>query len=244
MKLKSAIKYQAFDSIKPLVIFYAIIYAIIILIYTIDKQYSISGYVSGLETTSMVFIFIFGILTFNAPFKLFLQNGISRRTCFFSIIITLMGVAVLMSGIDNINYFIEKNLMAYQSIFDQIYCQQYLADSVLKSLRSWSWAWFFTIYWGIAMLGLLISTLYYRMNNWQKIVVSIGVPVGLFVVIPIISSAITNGALLQAIMKFFSFAFGLSNGFNPHIAVIFNLLFIVILAAINYLLIRRATIKE
>jgi hypothetical protein len=117
------------------------------------------------------------------------------------------------------------------------------------------------------MTGFMISSLYYRMSKAWKLIVSIGVPMLVFVGIPLIDGLYTKGAITAFCINVLAFAFGygvtidLSNGFAglvskffreaengiplyPYRAILFSVISIAFTGALSFLLIRKATIKE
>lgn len=244
MKLKSAVKYQLSDSVKPLFIFYSVIYAIIVCIFLLSRMKT-DGKVSfgGIESASMVFIFIAGLNSFKSQFRMFLQNGLSRKTLFKSIVISMIYIALFMAVVDSLNGVIAGNIMTYQPAFEQFYGQRYNnSGDLLKFLDGL--IWFLSAYLFLAMAGLFITTLYYRMNKWQKLSVSVGVPIFFIIILPTVDQTITNGSIARGIKEFFSFAWGYQNGYNPYYSVLTCTVFSVMLGVLSYLLVKKAIAKD
>jgi hypothetical protein len=103
--------------------------------------------------------------------------------------------------------------------------------------------WLFVAYCWIMMAGFFITSLYYRMNKGAKIAVSVGVPVLLFYVLPILDFYLLKNALSKALLNFVSFAWGLSNGCNPFIGVASMLVLGAVSAALAWSLVRRVNVK-
>jgi hypothetical protein len=104
--------------------------------------------------------------------------------------------------------------------------------------------WNLTAYFFLAMIGFLITAVFYRLNKKQKVALSVGVPVFISFVLPLIDINLAKGAITKSISDFFSFAWGYKNGYNPYYSVFFCTLFAVALGAVNYLLVKRAAAKD
>jgi hypothetical protein len=203
----------------------------------------IQGIFGGLETASMVFIFVVGLNSFKSPFRMLIQSGLSRKTYFISAVSGIFILALAMSAIDSVNALAGEKLWVYQSTYFQFYGQRYLRwgtfiqylDGFFWSVSAYSW---------IAMTGLLITAMYYRMDKTLKLLVSVGVPVLVFIVLPIVEATFTHGLISRSVSRFFSYAFGFANGTNPYYSVVSCLIFSAVTGWLTYLLIRRAPVKE
>lgn len=247
MSVRSAVKYQIDESKKPLVIFYSIIYAIMII--SILSINTLSGNeaqvrIGGLEAASMIFIFIAGLNSFKETFRMFLQNSLSRKTLFISFVLSIISVSAFMALIDSINAIIAGSITRYQSAFMQLYGQRYTGNSSNIQMIIEGFLWYTFAYLFLAMLGYFITILYYRMNSVMKLVVSIGVPSLFIIILPYIDGTFAGGAIFNAIGSFFKTAWGYRNGFNPYYSIVTCTLLSAVFAGFSYLLIRRATIKD
>jgi len=246
MNLKPAIKYQLRDFVKGVGIFYLVIYLIILFLYVlVAVQINDSdSNISGLETATFIFLFVAGLNSFKNTFKLFLQNGLSRKTLFVSFSIAALAIAFFMDVVDSINHLLLQVIMPSQSIFDQIYSVKYVSQPSYVRFFD-KFVWFLFLYVAMLFLGYFVTSLYYRMNKWQKLAISIGVPVFLFMILPLIDTVLTHGAIFTAIQNFLIFAMGFSSGgINPYIFVLTCIVSSVIFGGLSLLLGRRAMIKE
>lgn len=246
MSMKTAIRYQIWEAKKSLLIYYGVIYAIfvvsIIAITSLGPE--MGGTIGGFETASMIFLFIAGLNSFKETFRLFLQNGLSRKTLFISFIFSIIPIAVFMSAIDSINAVLAKLFYSYESAYIQFYAQRYgdWANGFVKFFEGLLWNFFAYAMFG--MIGFFITTLYYRMNKGLKLLVSIGTPVFFFVILPLIDSNFTNGVIFKGILDFFAFAWGYKNGFNPYYSMVTCTSIFAVFGGLSYLLIRKAVVKE
>lgn len=242
MRLQTAVKYNVWKTKRALLIFYGIIYGLFILAgITALTDGADSFSVSGLESASVIFIFILGLNFFSESFSMFMQNGISRRTMFFSYILSFIPLAALMALWDSVNGSIAGAFINYEGMFSQLYQLRY--DGAGWQLFFEGLLWYMFAYGMFIALGLLITVLYYRMDKGQKLLVSIGVPVGLFVALPMIDNLLVDGAIFGALGRFFTFAMGFQNGVNPYYPMATFVLAFAIFAGLAYALIRKAVVR-
>ena len=92
--MKSAMIYQISEMKKPLLIYYAIIFFLLLASFLTTEVFlhiSANGTtINGIEISSMIFIFVCGLNSFKEPFRMFLQNGLSRKTLFLSYLCSLL----------------------------------------------------------------------------------------------------------------------------------------------------------
>lgn len=247
MNLKSAFKYQ-FNNFKiSVLIFYLVIYLILISFVILAKIFTgTDGNMSGIEISSMVFLFVAGLNSFKESFKMFLQNGVSRKTQFVSFILNTFPVAALMALIDSINGTVVTMLTGntYRTVFIQFYSQRYHGTVLGASQFIDGFFWSLSAYLMFVLIGYFLTILYYRLNKALKLTVSIGVPVFFLIVLPIIDSNFTSGRIFKFIKDTMAFAWGYKNGFNPYFSVVSCILVSAVMAALSWLLMRKAVAKD
>ncbi|MDF2819802.1 MAG: hypothetical protein K0R15_243 [Clostridiales bacterium] len=246
MRILTSTKYQFSRARKSLIIFYGILIGVSIAISILNNAFSPgeAGSSNSIEMSSVIFIFVTGLNSFKSEFNFALANGVSRKTLFISSLLNLFSIATLMTFIDLIIGMIFSKISEYNSLFIGIYSGRYgtlkyTAENVLEGIL-----WSVVIYTVVAVIGYLITTLYYRLNKGLKLTISIGVPVFVTIGIPYLD-VVTKGKVSYNIYLFFAKALGIYNGAsNPYMAVLSGLCAIAIIGGFTYLLIRRATIKE
>lgn len=246
MKFKAALKYQIYDFKKSVMIFYIVIYALYILmtasVLTHRGSYSNVG---GMEMASFIFLFVAGLNSFKSPFRMLMQNGLSRRTIFLSNASVFLATAGFMAVLDSINRLIFSGLANYRSFFQVLYYNRYAGQASSLAVTLEGFLWMFFMYCMAAMVGYFITTLYYRMNKPAKLTVSIGVPVLLFVILPYIDFAFRGVNLFRGIAKLMGWAWGLADGgANPYMAMATCTVIFLVFGALSWLLTRRAPIKD
>lgn len=258
MKYKSAVTYQLIDMKKPVFIFYVILLCILIFGFIVPRgnMVSINGSsgngssgFSGIEFATVIFLFVCGLNSFKELFRLFMQNGISRKTIFVSRIATMLAVCTGMAVIDKIVLVLGKfisgiNLrIIYKGLFEMIYAKQV---NQISSLQMHFEGFFFNLclYLAAMSIGYFITIGFYRMNKTAKIVVAISVPMVLFSGIPFLDAALLNGVMMNALHNASSFAFGFQNGGNPYFGIVTLLLISTVFCIFSWLMVQRAVIKD
>ncbi len=251
MKFRAALKYQLSDMKRPLIIYYIIIYCLIIL--ALVQQASMENYYdgefssSGIEMATVIFLFIAGLSSFKVTFHLFLANGVSRKTMFKSYITSLLLIAAGMAVIDSLNGLLFSSPGHYMQIFYIMYKPHYgvaVGHGITAGMYLDGLIWMLFFYAFVMMAGFFITTLYYRMNKPIKLLVSIGVPVFFFIVLPYIDTFIFKGAIFESIGYLFQKAGGFLDGYNPYMAVLSCAISFAVFGALSFLTMRKATVKQ
>jgi hypothetical protein len=207
-----------------------------------------TGQFSGIEAATVIFVFISGLCSFKEAFLMLMQNGISRRTFFLGRIITVLSVALTMALIDQIIIIASKavsgltdNIIESRSLFEQLYHTKASGMSFAGSTLS-SFVFAFSLYLCFMSAGYLITLIFYRLNKAGKLVIGIGVPVGLFTVLPIFDLIAAGGRISAAIYHFIAFAFGLETHQLAN-ALITCIVAFFLLSGLSWLLVRRAPVR-
>ncbi len=183
MKTKSIVKYYLYELKNSILTFYFIMLQGCIATYIIYKLSDGKVYSTGIELATIIFIFVLGLNLFKSQFLFLIQNGVTRKANFIGFVASTP-VVIVFAIIDSFVSIIMHNLTGYESIFNTLYgstIQGYGLMYIFKSIL------FLTVIYGsFLMLGYFITTLYYAMNKAMKIIVSVGVPVFVFIVLPII----------------------------------------------------------
>lgn len=250
MSLKASIGYQLKDNIKSIVIFYVVIICVISLI---ASSIAIPGNdgntnLNGMEFATVIFLFILGLNSFKENFHMLLQNGLSRKTLFIGAVLTMIAISIGMAFIDS-GLLILSNLVADKvdgliviSTFEMGYSEHIAGISKMQIFAE---RLIFQIMMNltVALIGYFITIAYYLMNKTLKTIVSISIPVGLFVVLPLIDSTFANGSISKLINDMIDLAFGIKTQ-NPYCAMIAFLLASVVFGSLGWLMSRRAIIKN
>lgn len=254
MKSLKVAKFQVIDGIPSLRIFYAIFLAIIIFIAIANVNSGGNVTSSGLELSSVIFLFIAGLNSFKTSFKFSQANNISRKTFFIGMIMGAFPIAIIMSVIDIIINRVYNIFVPCPTNFDMIYGS--FRDTVMWGFNSdvivWKQAndlftllgttiWQFALYTMVFLIGILISLIYYRSNKLLKVIVSI-LPFMLIMLSRIIAVLLPI-SFWTKLGRFIENSFGWYSR-NPYMAVLSFSILGIIFAGFIYLLIRKAVIKE
>lgn len=244
MKIKHATRYHLQGFVKASTIYYTIVIAFQLLaLLIIHLTGSNDSNISGLEISSSIFLFVMGLNAFKSQFTLFLQNGISRKTLFCSALATFLMVSFAFALIDAVYPLLFSSRFGHQSLYAGIYLRRQISFSLMGIL----WAALLNL---IALCGgFLISTLYYRLNRLSKTLVSITVPLLLFVVIPIVEALIPTFHFYSTLFQCISWCLGFESGtlgfqINQIRPLLCFAAFSALLSGLSFLLIRRATLRE
>ncbi|HEX3048051.1 MAG TPA: hypothetical protein VHY08_25080 [Bacillota bacterium] len=193
--------------------------------------------ISSIDSIACISMFVFGLVFFKPCFKYLLANGVTRRHFFRAIIQVLAIVAASTSVFVKVLQFIFSRFAEYPLIFELVYKSNVVSKVFGGAL------WLFAAIFLLAMSGWFINMLYYRSGNLLKVVISL-LPVLLLTLLSGVNS-LSGGGIYQGIGRFFRMFFGFSGGApNPYTAVLSMLLLTIILGALNFLLIRKAQLKD
>lgn len=253
MNLKPTMSYYLKNSAKVLTRYYAIWAGITILFSALVTIVSVGGGVSnsGMEMVTTVIIFILGLCSFKDELHFFLQNGVSRRTAFISFFLHLAILCAATAAAEMIvGWVLEAivNLMnadkgSYISLFEMFYGGRTMFTGVFSGgvVR---YIWTFTLFLIAGTAGYLVTNIYYFFNKWGKVILSVGVWGGVFVLYPAADYYLFDGAIGRALSSFMGFLFGIDKGFNPLYFVVICIIASALLAACTWPLTRRAKIKK
>lgn len=238
MKLLRATAYRLNDIKKSVFIFYGVIMGIFLLSLLISHYFHADNInINGAGISTLIFVFIAGLTAFKAYLKMFLQNGISRLTLYLSAVLTFAALAFLCALTDSLLSLAFTGRINYSSMYSLIYERSYIKDLL----------WSFTFYFLACCFGFFITALYYRMNTLLKVAVSTVVPFSVFIGLPIATVIYPELNLWKIFTEFIPRILGIDlvhRTTNPFIAMGSFMLGSVILLALTYPLVRRATLKE
>jgi len=200
-----------------------------------------------MEFSTAIFIFVLGLNSFKDRLLMMIQNGVSRKTFFLSSITSFVILCFLMSAIDRVIALLAKfavsfsNQVSYSSLFESLY-QQKLVGMSAVTVNLESFLLSLCLYLATATLGFFITISYYRMNKSLKVAISVGVPVGVSVVLPIVDQ-IAKGKISHAIIRALNFAIGISAQ-KPFHAIVTFLLIFAAFAGLSWLLVRKVMVRS
>lgn len=232
-KLVTGIKYQLIDLMKPLLIFYAIEYGLVVVSLIITANTGEARITLGaLEINSFVFLSICGVFTFIDDFKLFIQNGMTRKTIFKSFICEFTIISFLMALIETIIAQSLHTYFDYQYLFRMIYGDNH---SVVISFL-----WLFALYFMVTLVVYTCATIKNKIGKKPFFIALVSLILIAFIFMPALNIA-TDGKLLNNFTPLLNKVLGFVDGKINLIYPIFTFAIIAGIAVIGSYLFTRKT---
>ena len=238
MNIKISVKYQFQDITRALIIFCGILLILILTLFIPGLQ----GTTNGLEISAFIFLFVIGLNTFKENFGMFLQNGVSRKTIFAGKLLSTCVVSAIMAVLSCV----AKLGGGYRDIqlgtlYEMLYTERMASISpvlvVVENLLM-----LFCCCLAFMMVGYFITIAYYRMEKHWKLLISVGLPVLCFVLLPIVDTVL-GGVIFLSIFRVLMFATGLQFD-SPYICMLSALTVTAVFSGLSWLLMRRAVVKN
>lgn len=187
------------------------------------------------DVVAIIWIFIMGVLSFSASFKFMLANAVSRKSLFWANILSMVITSATWAVVITLVLSLISKLQLQAIVLYPVF---YKDNSILGAI-----VWFFGIFFLLIVLGWFITMVYYRSSKRMAYAITLA-PFILSGLLLIINQE-TSGKLFDSMSQFYMSAMGFSDSLpNPYIASFSMLLLALIICAFNYLLIRRAQIKD
>ena len=242
MNIKPAFRYQFSSFLKGSAVIYLILMVVVaaIMIGTMRISTGSATTISftGFSITATIYLFVMGIVEIRNDLRLCLQCGVSRRTAFISELLAVLAASVILSVAGELLTGIAQAISAnnsrlfvadlYQLIYvgadatSLTFCQHVMSALFNTSLM-----------FAACLGGMFFSLMFWRLNRLWTIVVGISIPV-LINLIP--NVFIWLGVDLTPFINWISSSVGYF--------VLFFALVAVLVGIIDWLLLRRANIKE
>lgn len=255
-KIKASYKYQLYENIRPMIIYYIIFIAVVIIsfismyINTI-KSGPTEGYadISGSEMSTIIFIFVIGIVALRESFGMMMQNSVSRKSFFIGRLLTCISIGLIMAFVDNIIVVICKEVItnvdpnfSWTTLFENLYNNNVMEKTGFMFMIE-GFTYTFLVYLCSASFGYVLSLIFYRVNRVVGLTLKIGIPVGVFFILPTFDSLYSDGRIGARIGDLIDKCLGISSH-KPLYGIITFIISFLVLSLISWLLIRRATVKE
>jgi len=241
MKLRASLKFQLNSCFTSAAWFYGIVLVIDIGIAIVKYFFRDSMNVSGMDFTTLIFAFVLGLNVYRESFRMMAINGRTRRTAFVSIALSALILSACMVIVDMLLELAFKPFFEeYNSLYAMLYGSAQSAPGILIEF-----VWRVALYSIVILTGLCINALYFRLSKPWKVGVSVGVPVLVFVVLPIVDESYTGGVIYDAIFRAIGYMLG-SGGVspNPTMFLLWGTVLILAFAGILWALMHRAEVKE
>ncbi|MEA5038868.1 MAG: hypothetical protein VB086_03425 [Clostridiaceae bacterium] len=245
MNLKPAFRYQFRDYLKGTGVFFLVM-VVIFAASVIGARYS-HGNVSffGISMATAICLFILGIATPRSNLRLCVQFGVSRRTAFISLLLAVLADIVILSLAGELLLYVGQSVgasignLSFRDLYQMLYLGTHpmflsISQHIMSVLLNSSLTLLLFVF------GMFFTFLFWRLNKIWTIIVAVAIPL-LINVIPAILYKL--GSSFPAIGQFFRALQSVFTSSVWNLMALF-LLLSVILAGIDWLLIRLANIKE
>lgn len=242
MKIKQGTKYLLRDMGRSMAVYYAVMMALLLIQVVLLLIFSSSETsVSGMESTTIIFLFVLGLNMFRAPLRLFVQCGLSRRTLWTSFLLAALAACAAATVLDTLYMLLIGLIPRLRTV--SLYAGLYLRGA--KHITVAGLAWTLAMLLAALCSGFCIGALFYRMNRPVKLLVSIGVPAMLFIGFPIAEMLIPSFHGFTTLLRFIAWAMGQdTTPAVPWRAVASLLALAAAMSGGSLLLSRRAMLKE
>lgn len=249
MKVSKVFKYNMWVARKTMMVFWLVITLIsafmVILNFTVAANES-EGVSFTLDMSMLITLFVFGIILFTENLKMFLQNGISRKSMFMGTVLSYVGITAIFTVVAQVYQYILVNLLNFgrQSSILGILYDGYLSgfNSITRELLMLAATFGIGLF--LIAIGFFFAVLFSRFSKFMKVIVPTSFVLVCAVILPLIDRYLVNGAIFKALGNFAGFITGASNGFNINYLTVSMLVFAVIFMGLNWLLLRRSEIKD
>ncbi len=246
-------RYQMCEHRKIIIIYYCILIGVVTALFISSAGIINSGDIkvkvnfNGLDIATIIFLFMLSRYSFSGSFGMMLQNGVSRISLFKSSLLTILSLSFLMAVIDKLIY-TAINLFASISggslwvscLFDELYPS---LQSTSPTMVIISFIFSFFLYMTFMAGGMFIAVWFYRIGKSAKIAICVGIPVILFIILPIVEINFTGGIITSAFWNMIDFMYG-SSAVKPMHSFITGLLLFLLFSGISWLLLRKAVVQN
>lgn len=191
----------------------------------------------GFRGTTVIFVFVIGIVSFYTYIKTGFSFSVSRRTVFLSLLISALVIAALTAMVDSIFTLVVPLLFPRLSEAVFLFGDYSASFDILSVL-----CYYCVEAFAFLCAGFFTGGLYYRMNKGLKIGVSVGVPALVIIGIPMALVSLPP-VILNSIGNLLALLFTFAQA-SPFNSMLFYLLGAAIATLFLWLLIRRAPVKE
>lgn len=242
-KAKAVYKYNMSTCARPMVVYYSIVLMIIIFFTIIALLTNGTTQVSGVEFATVIFLFVMALADFRENFEALNQYGTSRKTIYLGKVLSFVSLALIASVIDRLLILIGSKVTSpisnyeFGSFFGTMY------ENKFAQMNFWSEQFMiillsFSSYLALLAAGTFLSVVFYRSNRIGKIAVAAGIPIFIFVAVPVLAAYIYTTKLAKTLMKVLEMTLS-----TPARASVTFLLGAIAFGVITYPIVRRATLR-
>ena len=195
MSLRSAFEYHMAQTIRPIRNYYIVIVVLTLLFALLGLYFEQSE--RGTPSVTLAIVFFLGILSFGNVLKMFLQNGISRKTLYYSMLLRVGVVACGMTVIDTLIAWVnERSAFIGGKFFASMYGSAFSNDQTILSFVVGCF-WYALLYALVMMFASFFGVALYRVSRAIRMSIYFGVPMLFFIVLPILDSFNDFGVFIK-----------------------------------------------
>ncbi len=231
-KLASIIKYECITSSKYIGIFYAIQYAVILLIGIVLT----SSNVGALEVNTLVYVGILGVLGFKEDFKMLMQHGFTRKYIYIGALSLFAYVSAILAFIDTVaGNILHLTIDRYNSLYGSIYGY----DNVI-----FNFLWLFMLYMLVCSIAYLVVLAINNLGKTKSLYLGVVIVFAIIFIVTLFKSTLLSEFALN-LSVFFTRAFGfMANGSINYLLPIITLFISTVIFSIgSYLIIKKTELK-
>ena len=242
-KTKAVYRYNLQTVSKPVGIFYLVVFLILLFFSLTAFLTSGSSQVTGIEFSTIIFLFVLALVDFRENFEVLNQFGTSRKSIYFGKVLSFSTLGLVITLIDRLVAFLVPTVtkfidnFMYESFFNVMYEHKFQdMEALPKALLPLLLA--FSMYMAALSAGTFLSVLFYRTNRIGRIAIAAGIPIFIFVALPIIMTYIYTTKLSKVFMNLLELT--LSTPLRASITFLSGALLI---GTITYFVVKKATLK-
>ncbi len=246
MRIKNFVNYSVRGGLKSYLIYFGVVFLVMHLILIMNAITHSTGGFGGMDSATVIFMFVVGITYYKEDISMAIQNGISRKTYYLSVGIVFTLLALVGSLGDTLLCIIGETYgnniegFEYASTYEQLYLMEgyeiatstvgdYFIAFVLQATDN-----LFAL-----VSGLFISSLVYILPKALKFIIPATLYGTIFIVGPILDYALFDNAIFKSLIKVYNWT--KESGLNMSLL---SIMAAVVLYAISYLFIRRVNIAD
>lgn len=215
MNIKSLIKYQ-FRDYKIMLFVYNTIRLIMLLLFSILSYFIRPISIKSAEMSTLICIFSIIVSYTSMHLRVFIQNGFSRKTAFFSLLSSTLLLSIICAFCDVLLNRFSALFLDYESIFNMVYANWYVGT--FQEISS-EFFWFFSLYSLLGCIGILVNLITLSLEKIKIALLWVGIPL-LIAFVAILDIALLSGHIIQAFLNGSKFIFGFyQNNINPFLSV-------------------------
>lgn len=248
MKIKTFANYLIRGGFKAYLIFFGVIFLLVHMAVLLNVFVGAGGGMNGMDFATIIFLFVCGCSYYKEDISMGIQNGVSRKTYYFSIGIVFVILSMIASAGDIIISLLGNT---YEDILDNFiyssgYEQTFIMHDNWEMVVSPSFGDYIKMFFmqttdNMAAItsGLCISSLVYILPKAFKFIIPATIYAVIFIVGPLVDFNLFDGAITRIVYEVYNWS--MKNSWHTSLI---SLLAAVVFYAVSFLFIRRVNIVD